>query len=421
MAAGFVLWWTKGEVMLKALRSFSKTIPLLITSFVLAVAVWIMAVTSSDPSLEKAYPNTVPVEIIGQRSDLVITTDLPEKISLTLRAPTSIWDNLIAQKVPVRAILDLSGLGIGTHVIPIQVQIGIKPVEIRSYSPRSVTIEMDQLKTEQFDIRVINQGSLAVGYQSNPPVLSDTSVQVSGAQSFVEAVAEVRAVVKFTDVKSNISQTITLQPVDINGLAVKEVSLSPDKITVNQKVFERGGYRNVVVKVVTNGQVAAGFRLASLSVYPPTVTVYSSNTTLIDELPGYVETKPVDLSQKNESFTEQIELNLPDGIQVVDDLFVQVNVDITPIIGNLSLTNIPVETIGLDSPYEAEIVPDKVNVIITGPLNALDALKLDELRVLLDLTGYQPGSYTIEPNYTLNVVGLKAESISPTTFKITIK
>ncbi len=407
--------------MLKALRSFSKTIPLLVTSFVLAVAVWIMAVTSSDPSLEKAYPNTVPVEIIGQRSDLVITTDLPEKISLTLRAPTSIWENLIAQKVPVRAIMDLSGLGVGTHVIPIQVQIGIKPVEIRSYSPRSVTIEMDELETKQFDIRVINQGSLAVGYQSNPPVLSETTVLVSGAQSYVNAVSEVRAVVKLTDVKSDISQSITLQPVDVNGLVVKEVSLTPDKITVNQKVFERGGYRNVVVKVVTNGQVAAGFRLASWTVYPPTVTVYSSNTTLIDELPGYVETKPVDLSQKSESFTDQIELNLPDGIQVVDDLFVQVNVDITPIIGNLSLTNIPVETIGLDSPYEAEIVPDKVNVIITGPLNALDSLKLDELRVLLDLTGYTPGSYTIEPTYTLNVAGLQAESISPTTFKITIK
>ena len=407
--------------MLKALRSFSKTIPLLITSFVLAVAVWIMAVTSSDPSVEKAYPNTIPVEVIGQRSDLVITTDLPDKISLTLRAPTSIWDNLIAQKVPVRAIMDLSGLGVGTHVIPIQVQIGIKPVEIRSYSPQSVTIEMDQLETRQFDIRVINQGTLAVGYQSNPPVLSETTVLVSGAKSYVDTIDEVRAVVKLTDVKSDISQTVILQPVDVNGLTVKEVSLTPDKITVDQKVFERGGYRNVAVKVVYNNQVAAGFRLAGLSVYPPTVTVYSNNTTLIDELPGYVETKPVDLSQRNESFTEKVELNLPDGVQVVDDLFVLVNVDITPIIGNLSLTNIPVETIGLDSPYEAEVVPDKVNVIITGPLNDLESLKLDELRVLIDLTGYQPGSYTIEPDFSLNIAGLQAESISPTTFKVTIQ
>ncbi|MHB8088137.1 MAG: hypothetical protein ACYDH2_07775, partial [Anaerolineaceae bacterium] len=69
--------------MLKALRSFAKTLPLMITAFILAVAVWIMAVTSSDPSVEKAYPSAVPVEIVGQSSDLVITGELPENISLT--------------------------------------------------------------------------------------------------------------------------------------------------------------------------------------------------------------------------------------------------------------------------------------------------------------------------------------------------
>ncbi len=407
--------------MLKALRSFTKTLPLLLTAFLLAVAVWIMAVTSSDPSIEKVYPITIPVEIIGQGSDLVIVTDLPEKISLTLRAPTSIWDSLIAQKVPVRAIMDLSGLGEGSHTVPIQVQIGIKPVEIRSYSPRSATIEIETLQTRQFDIRVINQGSLAVGYQSNPAVLSESTVLVSGAKSFVDKVAEVRAVVKLTDAKSDINQTITLQPVDVNGLAVKEVSLSPEKITISQKVFERGGYRNVVIKVVTNGQVDGGYRLSSLSVFPPTVTVYSTNTLLIDELPGYIETKPIDLSQKTENFQEQIELNLPDGVQVIDDLFVQVNVEISPIIGNQSLSNIIVEATGLSSPYTAEIVPEKVNVIISGPLNTLDAMNVNDLILLIDLSNLGPGTYTIEPEFSINYPEIKVESISPTTFLVTIK
>lgn len=407
--------------MLKALRSFTKTLPLLLTAFVLAVSVWIMAVTSSDPSIEKVYPINVPVEIVGQGSDLVITTDLPEKISLTLRAPTSIWDSLIAQKVPVRAIMDLSGLGEGSHTVPIQVQIGIKPVEIRSYSPRSATIDMEILQTRQFDVRVINQGSLAVGYQSNPPVLSESTVLVSGAKSYVDKVMEVRAVVKLTDAKTDINQTITLQPVDANGLAIKEVSLSPEKITITQKVFERGGYRNVVVKVVTNGQVGDGFRLSALSVFPPTVTVYSTDTVLIDELPGYIETKPIDLSQKDENFQQEIELDLPSGVQVIDDLFVDVNVEISAIIGNQSLSNVIVEATGLSSPYTAEIMPEKVSVIISGPLNSLDAMNVNDLRLLIDLSNLGPGTYTIEPEYSLNVPDINVESISPTTFLVTIK
>ena len=228
--------------MLKALRSFAKTLPLLLTAFIMAVAVWIMAVTSSDPSVEKLYPNVVPVEVIGQSSDLVITSEMPEKIALTLRAPTSIWESLTSQKVPVRAIMDLSGLGEGMHTVPIQVQVGIRPVEIRSYSPRSASVELQTLETREFDIRVINQGTVAVGFQSNPAELSETKVLVSGAKSYVALVNEVRAVVKLTDAKTDINQTIILQPVDINGSVVKDVSLSPDKITVTQKVVERGGY-----------------------------------------------------------------------------------------------------------------------------------------------------------------------------------
>lgn len=407
--------------MLKALRSFAKTLPLLLTAFVLAVAVWIMAVTSADPSVEKAYPSAIPVEIIGQSSDLVITGEIPESISLTLRAPTSIWESLTSQKVPVRAIMDLSGLGEGEHTVPIQVQVGIRPVEIRSYSPRSASVLLQTLETKSFDIRVINQGTVAVGFQSNPAELSETSVMVSGAKSFVELVSEVRAVVKLTDAKTDINQTITLQAVDANGSVIKDVSLSPEKITVTQKVVERGGYRNVVVKVVTNGQPASGFRLSSIPVYPPTVTVYSSDPALIDALPGYVETNPIDLSKKTDSFEQEIGLNLPDGVQVIDDLSVLVRVEIMPIIGSQSISDVLVEAAGLNSPLVATILPEKVDIIVSGPLNILDSLDLTTLRVLLDLTDRGVGTYTLEPEYTLNVPDVKIESISPTTFKVTIK
>jgi YbbR domain-containing protein len=407
--------------MLKALRSFAKTLPLLITAIILAIAVWVMAVTSSDPSVERVYPTAVPVEIVGQRSDLVITGELPENVSLNLRAPTSIWTSLTSQKVLVRAIMDLSGLGEGEHTVPIQIQIGIRPVEIRSYAPRSASVQLQTLETRTFDIRVINQGSVAVGFQSNPAEMSETSVLVSGAKSFVGMVSEVRAVVKLTDAKTDINQTITLQAVDANGSVVKDVSLSPEKITITQKVVERGGYRNVVVKVVTNGQPAPGFRLSSIPVYPPTVTVFSSDPALIDALPGFIETNPIDLSKKTDSFEEEIGLNLPVGIQVIDDPSVLVRVEITPIITSLSISDVLVEAIGLNTKLEAIILPDKVDIIVSGPLNILETLDVTTLRVLLDLSEYKAGTYTLEPEYSLNIPNVKIESISPTTFKVTIK
>ncbi|MCX6053470.1 MAG: CdaR family protein [Chloroflexi bacterium] len=407
--------------MLARLRTITKTFPLLLTAFLLALAVWVMAVSSSDPSLEKAYPNGVPVEIIGQGTNLVITTEIPGQVLLSLRAPSSIWENLISEKVPVRALIDLSGLGEGVHTVPIQIQIGITPVEVRSYNPRSINLTLEPLDAKTLDIRVINLGSLAMGFQSNPPELSESKAIVSGAKTQVDRVAEVRAVVNLTDVKADINEVALLEPVDVNGVVVKDVGLSPNKITISEKVFERGGYRNVVVKVVTTGRVVDGFHLTNLSVYPPTVTVYSTDPALVDALPGYVETQSINLNQKKDSFDISVDLNLPAGVQVIDSTSVLVNVGISPIQSSLSLTDILVETSGLAPLYKATILPEKVNLILSGPLSVLDALNIQEVRVQLDLSGMLSGSYTLEPKISLNVPNLVIESINPTTFVITIE
>ena len=407
--------------MIERLRTFSKTLPSLFIAFLLAVAVWVMAINSSDPSVEKVYPNDVPIEVVGQSTNTVINTDLLENIAITLRAPTSIWNTLLVEKAPVRAFIDLAGLGVGPHTVPVQIQIGTKPVEIISYNPRSITLEIEPLLTQIMDIRVIYQGSLPVGFQSEDPVLSETSVTISGAESTVKSVAEVRAVVKLTDVKANIHQSIQLVPVNSNGQVVNGVSISPEKVDYTQNVAERGGYRNVVVKVVTAGLVPSGYKLTSLSVFPPTITVFATDPLLVDALPGYVETLPIDLSGKTSDFEQRITLNLPFSVQAIEAEQVTVNVGIAPIESSITLEDVQVEATGVPTNKMVIIEPAKVTVVISGPVIVLQALKASDLRVLLDLTGMGAGKFTVEPNVTLNIPGLTISSLIPKTFVIEIR
>jgi YbbR domain-containing protein len=407
--------------MMEQLRAFTKTLPTLLTALLVAIAVWIMAVTSTDPSLEKPYPNPVPIEIVGQASNTVINSDLSENVSLTLRAPTSIWNSLLAEKAPVRAFVDLSGLAVGAHTVPIQIQIGIKPVEVLALNPRSVAIEIEPLETQTMDIRVIYQGSLPVGFQSQEPVLSQTTASVSGAESLVNKVTEVRAVVKLTDVKTNINQMVTLIPVNANGQTVTGVTVSPEKVEYTQAVAERGGYRNMVVKVVTTGQVTDGYKLTSVSVFPPTVTVFAVDALIVDALPAYVETLPIDLTNKNSDFEQRIGLNLPTGVQTLETEMVTVQVGIAPIESSLSLVDVVVEATGLTLNKIVIIEPAKVNIVISGPLIVLQTLKASDVRVLLDLTGMEKGKYTVEPPLSLNIPGLTISSITPGTFVIEIR
>jgi len=176
------------------LRRITRNLPTLLLSFLLAVMVWALAVNSIDPSVEKVYPNPVTIEVIGQAPNLMITSDLPQTISVTLRAPNSTWNSLLNEKAPVRAIVDLSGLSVGPHVVPIQIQIGIRPVEITAQNPRSVNISLEQLKTRSMDIHVEVRGELAIGFQADLPTVSMTSATISGPASLVDRVLWMRTV-----------------------------------------------------------------------------------------------------------------------------------------------------------------------------------------------------------------------------------
>jgi len=407
-------------MMIARLRSIGKLIPLIITSLIVAVAVWLLAVTSSDPSETRAYPKPVPIEIIGQSTNLVIINDLPESVTVNLRAPSSIWETLNTGKASVRAFIDLSSVEAGENTSPVQVQVGIKPVEIVSYTPQQVDLVLEKLRNQQFDILVVNRGALPVGYQTEEPRLSETTAVVSGAESLVSQVAEVRAVLDLSQVRSDINQTVILQPVDANGLLVRDITVIPDRITLLQTVSQRGGYRNVVVKVVTEGQIRDGYRLTSVTVNPPTVTVFSSDTATVDALPGYVDTRVISLVEREAGFTESVELSLPAGLQVIGSSQVEVKVEIEPVVSSVSLSEIPLEPTGLASNLTAIILPEKANIILTGPVPVLNNLFINDLRVLIDLTGRMPGTYSIEAEPTLNIPGLEIESISPTTFEVTI-
>lgn len=405
---------------MERLRQITRNLPTLLLSFLLALVVWALAVNSIDPSVEKVYPNPVAIEVIGQAPNLVITNQLPETIAVTLRAPNSIWSSLVDEKAPVRAIVDLSGLSVGPHVVPVQIQIGIRPVEITTQNPRSVNVSLEQLKTKSITITVQEIGQLAVGYQASTPSLSETRATISGPSSLVDRVTAIKVLNDLTGAKDSITRTLPLRPMDENGVVVSGISINPEKITITQSIVQRGGYRNLVVRVVTVGQIASGYRLTSIFVSPPTVTVFSSDPALVSDLPEYIETLPLDLSGLKDDFESQVSLKLPDGIELVGDQQVNVQVGVSAIESSLALTNVTVEASGLASNLTAQINPGTTDVIIGGPLRSLETIKVSDLRILIDLTGMLPGKYVITSGFTLNNPDLQIDNLLPASFEVVI-
>ena len=147
--------------------------------------------------------------------------------------------------------------------------------------------------------------------------------------------------------------------------------------------------------------------------------MYSANPQLVNELPGFIETMPVDLSGLSDDTEFNTELNLPDGITLVSEPGVLVQIGVAAIEGSLSLT-LPVEVLGLQPTLAATISPPSVDVIITGPLPILDNLTAASFRAVVDLTGLAEGKYQIEPSLDLIPEEVQIQAVLPETVEVTI-
>lgn len=392
----------------------------IVWSVVLSLSVWIAAVTAADPDEQRLFNRSVSIEIVGQDSDLVIVGEVPASVQVTLRAPRSVWSQLEAEESPVRAVMDLSGMSAGKHDVSIQIQVSEQPVRIVSSLPSTISVTLEPLETRTLPIDISINGQPAIGYEAGEVVISPNQVVISGAQSLVDQVSRARVVVNLNGTRESVNQSFDVQILNNNNQPVRGLGVTPSSALVTLPVSQQGGYRDVAVKVVVHGQVANGYLLTKLQVFPPIITVYSTDPTLVNDLPGVVETQPLELRGASEDIITRLALALPEGVSVVGEQNVQVQVGIDPIQSNLTLSKIKVEVVGLTEGFVAQISPAEVDVILSGPAPLLDSLLLQDIRVIVDVTGLGPGTYQLTPRVEILVADVVVESILPNTLEVII-
>jgi YbbR domain-containing protein len=402
------------------IRWFQKNWSSMLWALALSVAVWIAAVTAADPDEQRVFSKPVQIEIVGRDAGLVILNEIPASVEVTLRAPRSVWAALEAQETPIRAIADLSAMSAGEHTVHIQMQVTEGPSRVVSVSPSDFSVTLEPLKSRVLPIGLTLNGQPATGYQAGDPALSPKEILVSGAASLVEQVERARVEINLTGTRESVDQTMQVQLLDGNNLPIEGLSVNPTSVRVNIPVTQQGGYRDMAVKVIVHGQVANGYLLTNLSVFPPIVTVFSTDPNLVNDLPGVVETQELELSGASDDISTRLSLALPEGVSVVGEQSVQVQVGIEPIISNLTLSDIKIEVVGLGEGLSALVSPIEVDVILSGPAPLLDLLLLQDIRVVVDVTDLGGGVYQLTPRVEILVADVVVESVLPNTVEVTI-
>ena len=401
------------------LRWLGKNLTSLILSLLLAIVIWTSAVTSANPNIETEL--TIPLEVIQPATDIAIVDPLPETVTIKILAPESIIlqleeDNLIT------ANINLTDIEAGTYRFPVKVNIPdqIKPIRILEQTPKQLELNVSNLISKSLSISIQIEGEPVIGYKTGRLEWDQVRATVTGQETKVNQIATVVGILDISDARETISTDLKLKAQDENGVPVDAVTVEPDIVHVNQVISLQGGYRNVAVNVTTVGIVEPGYRFTSITPAPPTVMVFSEDPQLVEQLPGYVNTSALDLTGVDGYLETILELDLPNGVSVVGDPTVLVQVNITALETNMSISR-EVEIIGLLPGLSAEASPIQVSVRVSGPVPILENLILRDIRVVVDLSNLDVGTHTVSPTVEILPADVIWEDISPTTVEIVIE
>ncbi len=304
-------------------------------------------------------------------------------------------------------------MGAGEHRLSPQIQIDARPARVVTVNPAAFNVRLEPLDSRSLALQTTLSGQPAVGYQAGNLVLVPQEVLISGPASRVSLVTGARVVVNLEGIRESIEQDYPVELVDLNNSEIQGVAVQPPTVHVSMPVIRQGGFRDMAVKVVVRGQVEAGYRLDSISVFPPVVTVYSSDADLVSRLPGVVETDPLDLNGASSNLSLRVSLVLPSGVSIVGQQNVLIQAGISPVQSSFTLTGQTVEIKGLAEGMEVRVSPAAVDVILSGPIPILDTLRPQDVQVVVDVTNLAPGSYQLTPTVQILASNVDVESVNP--------
>jgi YbbR domain-containing protein len=391
-------------------RSLLNNLSSAIMALILATMVWVGATIQANPFVEDYLSEETPVEVINRGEGFVIVGGMDQSVRVKVRSPQSVWEDLRPDSF--RAYVDLAGLDTGLHEVPVRVEPAGTRVRIVETSPAVLTVRLDRRAERIVEVKVSAPGYLSEGYRRGALRVTPDEVRISGPQTLVEQVAQVTAQVYLGGEKKTFDRRVVVTPRNEIGDTVPEVEADPPSVMVTVPIEQRVGYRELSIKIVTEGVPASGYWISSMSAEPRTVLVFG-DPQAVDEIAGYLDTNPVDVAGATESISQQVPIVFPEGVSSSVST-VQAVIEVSPVLGGQTLQLTPVLQ-GLGRGLEATFSPSAVEVILSGPLSELEALGAEDVRVLVDLSDYGPGTHfvplTVEKPESLQVQNILPDQV----------
>lgn len=402
------------DVYRRGTTAVRRTPGLLALSFLLGAALWVFVTDTENPTIVDAFPAPIPVEAVNVDPSLAVANQL-SPIEVRVSAATDRWEELAATNF--RAYVDLNGLEARSQEVPVRVEVtGTSGVRVVDTNPRVITVNLEQLLTNEVPVSIRVVGQLPIGYELGVATPETQNVTVHGPASLVALVSEGVADVNVTGLTAGVETNVTLRPQGAGGGEIRGVRLEPPAASVSVQVIQSTIVRTVPLTVEVSGTPDRGYQVTGVSTAPVTVQVQGPVEALqqIDQ----ITLPPFNVAGARSDIARSIEIPLPPEVSLLGGQRATVTVNVSPVDGT-QRTTLAVELQNVAGGQNAEVTDGSVEVVLHGPMPTLTSLLPGDVRATVDLEGLGPDTFTL-PVEVVVPQGVAVESVQPETVTVTI-
>jgi YbbR domain-containing protein len=380
----------------------------------LACALWIVVQNEQNPERTDIPALAVPVDMVNVPPGLVVVSEQPQ-IQVRVRMPSESWSLL--RPGSFRATADAANASPGVNELPVRVEALEPRVRQVDPIPPLANVALEEVSERIIPVRLNILGNVPFGYAYSTPRIAPENVTVSGPSTAAQRVDSIVVDIRLDGLTVSLNATYAPRPLDARGTEVRAVRVNPSTVSVEVPVAQQVGYKEVGVRPVVRGRVAAGYYLQPIEVEPSTVTVVGSPAALANV--SYVDTEPVDVSNLSSSVVRRVQVVPPAGLTLLQPQPVSLTLRVTPLTVSQTLRVSPTLQ-GLGSGLEIVGDVPQVDVTLNGPAPTLQTLTPRDFRVVLDLAGLGPGRHEVEPRVAVPG-GFTQERVEPARVPVTIR
>jgi YbbR domain-containing protein len=292
----------------RVLRFIFRNWPLKIGAVLLAVILYGAMVFLQT---SQQWPGTIAIDTVNQPANSYLIGTLPEVGNIRYIASP---DVPVSQS-SFRATADLTSARVSDSepsLVRVQLVADDPRIQIIDYQPQQISVTLDPTFHKQVNVQV-DTGAVPSGLEPGTPVLSQSSVDVSGASSIVSRVVYAEALVRIDASGLDVNEDVDLVARDASDAIVTHVEFNPRTVNVQIQVGSQTRTETVPVKPITTGDQAAGYYITSVDVTPPVVAVRGQADALA-LLNGQANTKAISIAGATGDVTASVNLDLPAGV-----------------------------------------------------------------------------------------------------------